>query len=255
MFDSGVGGLSVLDALRRRLPNASLRYVGDAAFAPYGERKTDEIIARCDRIVDYLVSQGASTIVVACNTATVAAIDSLRSRWAGLVFVGVEPGVKPAAARSRSRRIAVMATSATARSPRLRHLIDTFARGIDVHVQPCPGLATAIEDGVHDGPELDAVLAPVCAEMRSAEVDTVVLGCTHYAFVASAIQRAMGDRVTLIDTATAVADRIVAVCGSSSWDADSSSVRIHSTGETTAMRRVLERCGELRDASVEHLTL
>ena len=255
MFDSGVGGLSVLDALRRRLPNVSLRYVGDAAFAPYGERRDEEIVARCECVVDHLASQGASTIVIACNTATVAAIDILRARWPQLDFVGVEPGVKPAALRSKARRIAVMSTPATARSARLRHLIETYAAGVHVHVQACPGLASAIENGVHDGPELDAVLVPLCAQMRRAEVDTVVLGCTHYAFVANAIQRAMGDEVTLIDTAPAVADRIVAVCNVARSDADAPSIHIRSTGDTAAMQSVLQRCAELHHARVEHLAL
>jgi len=257
MFDSGVGGLSVLDALRRRLPSASLLYVGDAAFAPYGERAPDQVVARCDRIVAHLAGQGARVIVIACNTATVLGIEALRARWPALSFVGVEPGVKPAARQTRTRRIAVMATSATASSARLRHLIDTFAVGIHVHVQACPDLASAIEGGAHEGHELDAVLSPFCAEMRAANVDTVVLGCTHYAFVARTIQRLMGDGVMLIDTAAAVADRIVSVCGTQVGDdGRRASTRVHSTGDTTAaMLAILGRCDELAACRVETLVL
>ena len=162
MFDSGVGGLSVLDALRRRVPDTSLIYIGDVAYAPYGERPTTEVIERCQRIVAQLAGFGARIIVVACNTATVLGIDAMRQRWPALHFVGVEPGVKPAVAATRSKRIAVMATPATAKSARLRHLVETFASGVHVHVEPCAGLAATIERGVHAGPELGALLAPLC---------------------------------------------------------------------------------------------
>jgi glutamate racemase len=135
IFDSGVGGLSVLDALRRHLPNASLVYVGDVAFAPYGEGDAARVMERCQRIVGHLADLGARVIVVACNTATVLAIAALR-QWPALTFVGVEPGVKPAAAATRTTRIAVMATPATAASERLLHLVDAFAPGVHVHIEP-----------------------------------------------------------------------------------------------------------------------
>ena len=263
MFDSGVGGLSVWRELCRRLPGASMIYVGDVAFAPYGARPAAQLQARCERIVDHLASQGARLIVVACNTATVQAIDALRERWPSLAFVGVEPGIKPAVAVSRSGRIAVMATAATLQSARLRHLVDRHAAGASVLLQPCPGLADAIEAGALDGPALMHVLMPYCDRIRQADVDTVVLGCTHYAFVTDAIRRLLGPRVTLIDTAAAVAEQAAKLwCDAGAPGAPGAPGtsgaplrRVQSTGGVATMRRLLLQCPGSNAGEVEALTL
>jgi glutamate racemase len=254
VFDSGVGGLSVLDALKRRLPQASFVYIGDVAHAPYGERDPAEVVERCQRLVAWLADRDAHTIVVACNTATVLGIDAMRQRWPALRFVGVEPGVKPAVAATRTRRIAVMTTPATAASARLHFLIEAFAPGIHVHIEACPGLAATIERGVHDGPELSAVLAPLCARIRAAQVDTVVLGCTHYPFVADAIRALLGDAINLIDTAYAVAERVGVVSGDAS-DGSPASLRVLSTGAVGPMRRLLAHCHDLEPVEVEPLPI
>ena len=253
VFDSGVGGLSVLDALQRRLPHASLVYVGDVAYAPYGERHAAEVVDRCQHIVARLAALGAHLIVVACNTATVLGIDAMRQRWPALRFVGVEPGIKPAVAATRTGRIAVMATPATAASARLRHLVETFASGFHVHIEPCPALAATIERGVHTGPELDAVLSPLCDRIRSERVDTVVLGCTHYPFVADAIQAQLGVGVRLIDTAVAVAERVAVVRNHA--DAVPARLRVLSTGAAGPMATLLRRCRAIEHAEVEHLPI
>lgn len=256
VFDSGVGGLSILRALRERLPIASMLYVGDVAHAPYGDRSADQVLERSLRVVEWLASQGATMIVVACNTATVLAIEALRARWPKLVFVGVEPGVKPAAASSRTRRIAVMTTAATASSERLRHLIARYADDAHVHVQPCPGLADAIERGELRGSALLDVLAPHCDRIRAANVDTVVLGCTHYPFVENSIRALLGSEITLIDTATAIAER-----SASLWEQllpvfdGSPTVRVLSTGATGTMQRLLAECPGLDHIEVEVLTI
>ena len=138
VFDSGVGGLSVLRAVHRSLPETPMVYVGDASHAPYGERSAVEVVERCERIVRHLVACGSQLIVVACNTATALAIDHLRQRWPQLNFVGVEPGVRPAAALSQARRIGVLGTPATAASARLRTLIEQHAAGVQVKVQLLP---------------------------------------------------------------------------------------------------------------------
>ena len=256
VFDSGVGGLSILRALRERLPEAPMLYVGDVAHSPYGDRSVPDVIARSSQIVEWLAVQGATMIVVACNTATVLAIEALRARWPKLVFVGVEPGVKPAAAESRTRRIAVMATAATAASERLRHLIARYAAGVHVHVQPCPGLVERIEQGVMHGPRLLNVLKPHCDAIREANVDTVVLGCTHYPFVEASIRALLGEQITVIDTATAIAERSAAL-----WEqlmprfGDSPAVRVISTGAAGTMQSLVARCPGLGHITVEVLTI
>lgn len=249
VFDSGVGGLSILHALRQRLPHASMTYVGDVANAPYGNLPIEDIRSRSYRIVSWLIEAGANQIVVACNTATVAAIDSLRARWPECVFTGVEPGVKPAAQRTRNGRIAVMATTATVKSARLQKLIAEHASDTMVHLQACDGLADAIERGVLAGKELDEVLSPHCEALRAAHVDTVVLGCTHYAFVKNAIQSLLGNDVMLIDVAPAVAER-AAQCWAKRGCSSSSAVRIVSTGSMSTMRTLLASSGELYELNV-----
>ena len=257
VFDSGVGGLSILRALHQRLPDASMIYLGDVAHAPYGDRPAAAVVERSLLVVEWLIAQGATMVVVACNTVTVLAIEALRARWPAVVFVGVEPGVKPAAAQSRTGRIAVMATVATAGSARLKHLIARYTEGAHVHVQPCPGLADVIERGELEGTELMAVLSPNCDAIRAAEVDTVVLGCTHYAFVDEAIRELLGDGITVIDTATAIAER-----GASLWEQQlpafeaAPTIRVVSTGNIRTMQLLLSRCpGLLGDTTAEVLTI
>ena len=253
VFDSGVGGLSVLRALRQRLPAAWLVYVGDVAHAPYGERPAAAVLQRCMRITAYLAARGARMVVVACNTATVLCIQHLREVWPALTFVGVEPGVKPAAAGSRTGRIAVMATPATCASPRLRQLIDLHASTLHVHVQACPGLADLIERGVLGGESLLAVLRPCCDAVRAADVDTVVLGCTHYPFVAGPIRSLLGERIALLDTAVAVTERVASL-----WPhapGEPPTVHVLSTGSPAAMRGLLSQCPGLASVEVESLTL
>ena len=252
VFDSGVGGLSVLRALRAALPGTSMVYIGDVAHAPYGARPAVEVIERSMRMAEVLIGHGARLIVVACNTATVLAIEALRARWPERAFVGVEPGIKPAAARSRSKRIAVMATAATVASLRLRHLIERYAADGQVHLQACPGLADAIERGVLDGPALVEVLRGPCDAIRAAGVDTVVLGCTHYPFVEGPIRALLGEHVTLIDTASAIAARTGAL-----WEQSlplfepSPTMHALSTGETATMRMLLRQCPGLAETEVE----
>ena len=253
LFDSGIGGLSVLRVVRRRLPDASLLYVGDTAWAPYGERPDEEIVARSLRIAAWLVEQGAGIVVVPCNTATAAAIEALRARWPDVAFVGVEPGVKPAVAHTRTRRIAVMATPATIRSARLARLVERHAGGVHVHLQACAGLAGAIERGVFDGPGLAAVLDPCLAEIRAADVDTVVLGCTHYPFVAAAIQERLAPGVRLIDTADAIAARTAGLWRPGATS--STALRVHATAPSPTLRLLLGRCAGLEAAEVRGLAL
>jgi len=212
LFDSGVGGLSILPALRERVPAAGIHYVADSAHAPYGELSDAAIRLRAGRIAQHLVDQGAQVVVVACNTATAMAVDELRNRFAQLPIVGIEPGLRPALARTRNGRVGVMATTATLRSARFRALLEREASGQSVHLQACTGLAAAIEQGDLDDPHLAGVIEQHCGALRAAGVDTVALGCTHYPFARAAIERALGPSIAVIDTAQAVAAQVARVC-------------------------------------------
>ncbi len=208
VFDSGVGGLSVLRALRRQLPQAELLYAADSAHAPYGERDPAFILARCESLLAHLRRAGAQMIVVACNTATAVAIEALRNAHPDLMLVGVEPGLKPALALSRNRRIGVMATQGTLASARFLRLAEAHTAGIHLHLQPCPGLAQALETGNADSAEVGELIARHTTPLRNAGVDTVVLGCTHYPFAAHRIAEALGSTVALVDTSEAVARQV-----------------------------------------------
>ena len=252
VFDSGVGGLTILRALCARLPQASLHYVGDVANAPWGGRPDHEIVARSIAIADSLRAQGAALIVVACNTATVIAIEALRARWPQTEFVGVEPGVKPAATRSASGRIAIMATPATVASARLVHLLRRHAAATHVHLEPCPGLAAAIEAGLLDGPRLDALIAPHCDAILRAGVDTVVLGCTHYGFVEAEIRRRLGPGIAVLDTAAAVAERAASLWERTPRHPEPAPFRrVVSTGTPAMLQQLLRRCEGFEAVEVE----
>jgi glutamate racemase len=253
VFDSGVGGLTVLRELHARLPEAELTYIGDVSHAPYGEHSAQRVRARCEHLVAHLVDRGAGLVVVACNTATAAVLEALRARWPDVAFVGVEPGIRPAAQRTRSGRIAVLATSVTAGSARLRALIQRHAAHLHVHVHPCPGLATAIEHGAADWAALAPTLAPACDAVRASGADTVVLGCTHYPLISRVLRRALPPGTALIDTAPAVAARAAALWAPTA--AGPRGVRVLSTGATAAMRRVLSRCEGLESVTVQPTSL
>src|SRR5712691_11784175 len=181
IFDSGVGGLSVAREIRGALPAEDLLYVADTAYCPYGDRPIEEVRARALAVGGYVEEAGAKLLVTACNTASGAALEDLRAAL-GIPVVGLEPAVKTAAARTRVRRVGVMATSGTLRSERFARLLSAYGDGVQVIPQACPGLADLIEDGHLDGDVLAARLQELTRPLREAEVDVVVLGCTHYAF-------------------------------------------------------------------------
>lgn len=206
IFDSGVGGLSVARQIHDALPAEELLYFADTAYCPYGGRTTEEVRARSLAIGRDLQARGVKTLVVACNTASGAALEALREEL-HVPVIGLEPAVKPAVRDSATGRVGVMATVGTLNSDRYARLISAYAGDATVVPQPCPGLADAIEDGLLDGEDLDRVLLPYVTPLREAGVDTVVLGCTHYVFVRDAIQRGLGPDVRLIDSGLAIARR------------------------------------------------
>jgi glutamate racemase len=209
VFDSGLGGLSVLAAIARALPRADLTYLADTAHVPYGDKPDGFIRGRVLAIGRHLVERGCTLLVVACNTATAHAVTALRHQHPGIAVVGVEPGVKPAAQTTRSGRIAVLATEATARSERLARLIRDHAANLDVRVVPCPGWATRVETLQLDGPEFAAEVQAMLQPLLDHGVDRIVLGCTHYAFLAPLMTPAAQGRAELIEVADAVARQVV----------------------------------------------
>jgi glutamate racemase len=215
VFDSGLGGLSVLAAIARALPQANLTYLADTAHVPYGDKHDDFIRGRVLAIGNHLVEQGCRLLVVACNTATAHAVTELRHQHPGVPVVGIEPGVKPAAHSTRTGHIAVLATEATARSQKLHRLIETHAAHVTVHVQPCPGWATRVETLKLDGPEFEAEVRTKVQPLIDAGVDRVVLGCTHYAFLTPILEPIVQGRAELVDVADAVARQVMRLGGES----------------------------------------
>jgi glutamate racemase len=204
VFDSGVGGLSVLRHLRALLPAEDFWYVADSGYAPYGARTADEIVARAVAIGDFLSGRGVKALVVACNTATAAAVGVLRERYS-LPVVAMEPGVKPAVAATRCNTVGVLATAGTLESARFYALVSRYAGAVELLTQPCPGLVEQVEKGDLNGPETRALVARYLEPLLARGIDTLVLGCTHYPFLQPLIAELAGPRITIIDTGPAVA--------------------------------------------------
>lgn len=206
-FDSGVGGLSVLRRIRADLPHETLLYVADSGHAPYGNKPTDFIARRAFAITEFLLDQGAKAVVVACNTATAAAIVRLRARF-DVPIIGIEPALKPAVAETRSGVVGILATGHTVRSDKFAALLDQHGHRARVMVQPCPGLADCVEHGELSGPRPRALLERYLEPLLAAGADTLVLGCTHYPFLIPLIQRLVGPEVAILDPSPAVARQL-----------------------------------------------
>lgn len=243
VFDSGVGGMSVLRAIRRELPEAELLYVADQAHIPYGSRRPSEVLGYADGITRFLLERGAEVVVVACNTASAAALDELRRRYPGTRFVGMEPAVKPAAQRSRRRAVGVLATPGTLRSERFASVVARFASEVEVHEEACPGLVQRIEAGEIDGPEMEAMLRGFVAPLLARGIDALVLGCTHYPFVLPLLQRICGDGVEIVDPSAAVARQVARVAAGTRVANGERRVVHVTTGSPQVFRAVMVRLG------------
>lgn len=207
VFDSGVGGLTVLREIRSALPAENLLYVADSQHAPYGERSQEFIGARSIAICEFLLSRQAKAIVVACNTATAAAIVALRARFS-IPIIAIEPAVKPAAKHTKSGVVGVLATSGTLASDNFMKLLVRFGADVNILVQPCPGLVEQVEAGDLTSNQTRALLEKYLLPMLAQGADTVVLGCTHYPFLVPLIQNIAGERVSIIDPAAAIASEL-----------------------------------------------
>lgn len=207
IFDSGVGGLSVLQHIHQLLPNEDLLYVADSGHAPYGCRDEAYVEKRSRIITEYLLARGAKIIVIACNTATASIIEKFRQEY-GIPFIGVEPGIKPAIAITKNNKIGVLATSGTLSSERYKELSLRFAKPISLYNQSCPGLADQVEAGLLDTPETIYLLEKYLSSLLSKEVDTIVLGCTHYSFLSAQIKEIINGSIELVDTSRAIAEQL-----------------------------------------------
>ena len=205
VFDSGVGGLTVWREIVRKAPHEDTLYLADQAHVPYGSRSLSEVQAYAEAITRFFLEHGAKIIVVACHTASAAALHPLRRRFPRVPLVGMEPAVKPAVERTRTGVVAVIATWATFQGQLFASLLERYAHDVEVLTQVCPGLVDAVEAGALDTPETKDLLRHCLAPLIEARVDQLVLGCTHYPFLRTAIQGILGEGVSVIDPAPAVA--------------------------------------------------
>jgi len=207
VFDSGVGGLSVLRAIRAALPAENLVYVADSGHAPYGDKSEAHIIERTLTVGNWLAVSGVKAITVACNTATVVAIRHLREQT-HIPVVAIEPAIKPAANTTRSGVVGVLATTQTLQSESVARLCLEHGEGKRILLQACPGWVEAVEQADLHSPQTEALLRQFVVPLMDQGVDTLVLGCTHYPFLRNTLQRIVGDDVVLIDPAVAVATEL-----------------------------------------------
>ncbi len=244
VFDSGVGGLSVLRALRAELPQEHFLYVADQANVPYGPRSLEEVRALAEGITRYLLGRGVKAVVVACNTASAAALHHLREAFPDTPFVGMEPAVKPAAETTRSGVVGVLATPATFQGKLYASVVERFARGTRLLEHTCPGLVQEIEAGRPTGETARAILTAALQPMLAEGMDTVVLGCTHYPFAIPLIQEIVGENVRVIDPAPAVARqtrRVLAARAALNAPKARGSVTFYTTGSAPAATAAVMR--------------
>ena len=246
IFDSGIGGLTVTKAIMQALPRERLLYFGDTAHMPYGQRSLAEVRQFSEAITEALLDQGCKLIVVACNTASGAALRHLRERWPQVPFVGMEPAVKPAAEHTRSGVVGVIATTATFQTEVYASVVERFAHDVRVLHQPCPGLVKAIEAGELDTAATEALLRGWLEPMVAQGIDALVLGCTHYPIVRPLIERIVGPGVRVIDPAPAVArqvGRLLVERGLEAPAAATGYIRCTTSGDPQVFSALMRRIG------------
>ncbi len=252
IFDSGVGGLSVWREIALQLPYESTLYLADQAHVPYGSRSLTEVREFAEGITRFLMAQGAKIVVIASNTSSAAALYHLRNLFPDVPFVGMEPALKPAIERTRTGVVGVIATTATFQGEPFANLIRRYTNGVSVVSQACPGLVDAVETGALDSPETTALLERYLSPMIEADVDQLVLGCTHYPFLRPIIEKWMGPGTEVIDPAPSVARRVAHILAKANRKAtsDSASSRnrnfegrhiFYTSGDTAAFTRMIER--------------
>ncbi|MFM7693309.1 MAG: glutamate racemase [Actinomycetota bacterium] len=256
MFDSGVGGLTVLHAVMVRLPHEDVVYVGDTGRFPYGPRTRDELIAYARELTGILVQRGAKIVVVACNSATAAALPTLQRECPVPVLGVVTPEARAAVQATRARRIGVLATEATVASGRYAEAIHDLDAGVEVVQVACPGLAEAIQGGEPYSERTLELAQAACAPLHEAGVDTVVLGCTHYPLIRHMLQRELGADVQTIAAAEELAEEIAATLARKGWERDREhrgDCAFMATGDPEAFRAEGTRFLQLPIGAVEHV--
>lgn len=243
VFDSGIGGLSVVCEIRTLIPDADVLYVADRARSPYGTRELAEVRDISLEIAGWLIDQGATTVVVACNTASAAALNQLRLDHPEVPIVGMEPAVKPAAEISQSKRVGVFATQATFQGELFDSVVDRFAVGVDVLTRACPEWVALVEDGDVSSPRARSLVEQAVLPITDQGADVLVLGCTHFAFLEGLIRDVSG--VPVINPAPAVARRVAQVHRSRG----TGKLRLHASGDLGEFRRLAVEVGSI-DASV-----
>lgn len=243
VFDSGVGGLGVLAEIRRLLPAADLVYIADQAAAPYGPRSLAEVEARSRLMAAWLEAAGCHIVTIACNTASAAALHALRRDHPGLAFVGMEPAMKPASRITDRGRVGVVATAATFQGELFASVIDRFAAGLEVITAACPRWVELVEAGVADGPEAEFEVRRCLQPMLRAEVDVLVLACTHYPALLATISRVMGSHVEVIDPGPAVARQTARLAVERNSAGGRARTELASTGDTPALMAAARRRG------------
>lgn len=248
ILDSGVGGLTVLREIRRILPYEDIVYIGDSARCPYGPRPAEEIRERVFALADRLLAMDAKLVTLACNSATIAAVEPLRARCP-VPITGMEPAVKPAAARTRTGVIAVLATEASVAGEKFHRLVDTHAKGVRVITRPCPEFVTLVEAGETDTPAVRRAVAEILPALLAEGADTLVLGCTHFPFLRDAIRAFAGPDIAILDTGEAVARRVRDLLEKDGMTRDGErpgSVRLLTTGDLAHWRELVAKlCPEI----------
>ncbi len=207
VFDSGVGGLSVLQHIRRLLPDERLIYIADSAHVPYGDKSPEYILQRAQILTRFLVEQGADAIVIACNTATAAAVACLRNQFS-VPIVGMEPAVKPAVAATKTGVVGVLATIGTLESARFAALLERYGEEVEIVTQGCPGLVEQVESGELSSDRTRKLIENYTSPLLERGADTLILGCTHYPFLSPLIREVVGNNVVIVDTGEAVARQL-----------------------------------------------
>jgi glutamate racemase len=249
--------LSVLREIRKQLPNANLIYFGDQAHVPYGPRPIEEVRAFSEAITRWLLAQGAKLVVIPCNTASAAALHHLRKTFPHIPFVGMEPAVKPAAEQTQTGVVGVLATPVTFQGELYASVVERFAQGVTVLQHTCPGLVGQIEGGAITTPETRHILEAALLPMLEKNIDTVVLGCTHYPFVIPLIQEITGPRVRVIDPSPAIARQVERLLKAERTDGNlevrEPSVRFVTTGDVEKFRKVIDNLLSV-EADAEHVS-